>query len=134
MSKMSQIHAELTVQAAELGFESIEQAEANGYTVKFNMNGTATLEPDIEKALKDKEDEEKANKEAKQIEMVYECLGRAKDMIALIYKPEGERYCNPIKDINDKEIQNYYYKINSMCCELADRNMMSWQKEEKNEQ
>ena len=33
MSKMSQLHAELTEQAAELGFQSIEEAEANGYEV-----------------------------------------------------------------------------------------------------
>lgn len=31
MSKMSQLHAELSEQAYELGFESIEEAEANGY-------------------------------------------------------------------------------------------------------
>ncbi len=30
---MSQLHAELTEQAAELGFDSIEQAEACGYEV-----------------------------------------------------------------------------------------------------
>ena len=33
MSKMIQLHAELTEQAAELGFESIEEAENNGYEV-----------------------------------------------------------------------------------------------------
>lgn len=35
MSKISQLHAELTEQAAELGFESIEEAEANGYEVDY---------------------------------------------------------------------------------------------------
>lgn len=35
MSKMSQLHAELTEQAAELGFSSIEEAEANGYEVDY---------------------------------------------------------------------------------------------------
>lgn len=35
MSKMSQLHAELTQQAAELGFMSIEEAEANGYEVDY---------------------------------------------------------------------------------------------------
>lgn len=35
MSKMSQLHAELTEQAAELGYESIEEAEANGYAVDY---------------------------------------------------------------------------------------------------
>lgn len=35
MSKMSQLHAELTEQANELGFESIEEAEADGYTIDY---------------------------------------------------------------------------------------------------
>lgn len=35
MSKMSQLHAELSEQAFELGFESIEEAEANGYEVDY---------------------------------------------------------------------------------------------------
>lgn len=35
MSKMSQLHAMLTQQAAELGFMSIEEAEANGYEVDY---------------------------------------------------------------------------------------------------
>ena len=35
MSKMSQLHAELTQQASELGFMSIEEAEANGYEVDY---------------------------------------------------------------------------------------------------
>ena len=35
MSKMSQLHAYLTEQAAELGYESIEEAEANGYVVDY---------------------------------------------------------------------------------------------------
>lgn len=128
MSKMSQLHAELTEQAAQLGFHSIEEAEINGFKVDYEKQ---ELVPDVDQALKDKEDEEKHNKEAKQIEMVYECLGRAKDMIAMIYKPEDEKYGNPIKDIQDKEIQKYYYDINKMCCDLADRNVMLWQKEDK---
>lgn len=33
MSRMSQLHAELSEQAYELGFDSIEDAEANGYEV-----------------------------------------------------------------------------------------------------
>lgn len=36
MSKMSQLHAMLTQQAAELGFMSIEEAEANGYEVDYD--------------------------------------------------------------------------------------------------
>lgn len=35
MSKMSQLHAELTEQAAALGFESIEDAEAKGYGIDY---------------------------------------------------------------------------------------------------
>lgn len=35
MSRMSQLHAELSQQAYELGFESIEDAEAHGYTVNY---------------------------------------------------------------------------------------------------
>lgn len=35
MSKMSQLHAELTEQAAELGFKSIEDAEQHGYIVEY---------------------------------------------------------------------------------------------------
>ena len=36
MSKMSQLHADLTEQAADLGFGSIEEAEENGYTVDYD--------------------------------------------------------------------------------------------------
>lgn len=35
MSKMSELHRELTECAYDLGFESIEEAEANGYTVDY---------------------------------------------------------------------------------------------------
>lgn len=35
MSKMSQLHAELTAQAADLGFKSIEDAEQHGYIVEY---------------------------------------------------------------------------------------------------
>lgn len=35
MSKMSQLHAELSEQASQLGFQSIEEAEANGYEVDY---------------------------------------------------------------------------------------------------
>lgn len=38
MSKMSQLHAELSEQAYDLGFESIEEAEANGYHVAYSGN------------------------------------------------------------------------------------------------
>lgn len=35
MSKMSQLHAELSEQASQLGFQSIEDAEANGYGIDY---------------------------------------------------------------------------------------------------
>ena len=35
MSKMSQLHAELSEQASQLGFHSIEEAEINGYAVDY---------------------------------------------------------------------------------------------------
>ena len=57
MSKMSQLHAELTEQANELGFESIEEAERNGYAVNYEKG---ILEDGREQAheawLKEKED------------------------------------------------------------------------------
>lgn len=129
MSRMSQLHAELTSQAAELGFESIEQAEANGFHIDYNGD-TWVLKPDINKAYKDKEEEEKRNKEAKQIEAVWRILGNAKEAIALVYKPEDKPYTRPADDITDKKINEYFYKINRMCCELSDRNVMLWQKED----
>ena len=129
MSKMSQLHAELSEQASELGFESIEQAEANGYEVKFE-DGGAFLVPDINKAYEELAEEIKAKKEAKQIEMVYEALNSAKKAIALIYKDENEPIGHPDKDIKDEKIQSYYYTINEMCVELAERNVMLWHKED----
>lgn len=35
MSKMSQLHAELSEQASQLGFHNIEEAEINGYEVDY---------------------------------------------------------------------------------------------------
>lgn len=49
MSKMSNIHLELSEQASELGFESIEEAETHGYTIKYSGD-EAFLVPDIDKA------------------------------------------------------------------------------------
>ena len=45
MSKMSQLHADLTEQAADLGFGSIEEAEVHGYKVDY-VNGTLTMPED----------------------------------------------------------------------------------------
>lgn len=51
MSRMSQLHMELSEQAADLGFASIEQAEANGYVVYYEP--VAKLIPAEEAAHKD---------------------------------------------------------------------------------
>lgn len=130
MSKMSNINLELTEQANELGFESIEEAEAHGYTIKYNLNGGVSLEPDVDKAYNELIKEIEAKREAKRIEMVYEALNNAKRTIALIYKDENEALGHPDEDIKDKKIQAYYYQINDMCVELAERNVMLWQKED----
>lgn len=44
MSKISQLHAELTEQAAQLGFESIEEAEQHGWIVNYE---SGMLEPPV---------------------------------------------------------------------------------------
>lgn len=126
MSKMSQLHAELSEQAYELGFESIGEAEQAGYGVDWKNH---RLIPDADKAYEDLDKTEKINEEAKQIEMVHDILNNAKEMIAMVYRPDGNAYRNPIKDITDEKIRDYYYDINHMCCELSDRNKMIWQKE-----
>ena len=131
MSKMSQLHAELTEQAAQLGFHSIEEAEINGFKVDYEKQ---ELVPDIDQAYSDKEEEEKRNKEAKQIEAVWRILGNAKEAIAMVYRPEDKVCSHPADDITDEKINEYYYKLNSMCCELSDRNVMLWQKEENENQ
>lgn len=46
MSKMSQIHAELMEQASELGFQSIEEAEACGYMVVYSEDKAELLPRD----------------------------------------------------------------------------------------
>ena len=127
MSKMSQLHAELSEQAYELGFESIGEAEQAGYDVDWENH---TLIPDADKAYEDLDKTEKINEEAKQIEMVHDILKNAKEMIAMVYRPDGNAYRNPIKDITDEKIRDYYYEINHMCCELSDRGKMIWQKED----
>lgn len=52
---MSNIHLELSEQASDLGFKSIEEAEAHGYTVKYSGD-EAFLVPDIDKAYKETRD------------------------------------------------------------------------------
>jgi len=131
MSKMSQLHAELTEMAAELGFDSIESAEANGYKVVYSAD-RASLEPDVDQAYNDKEEEERKNREAKQVEAVWRILNNAKEAIAMVFRPENKTYSRPADDITDEKINQYYYDLNHMCIELSDRNVMLWQKE-KNE-
>lgn len=124
---MSQLNAELTEQAAQLGFHSIEEAEINGFKVDYEKQ---ELVPDVDQAYNDKEKEEKKNKEAKQVEAVWRILGNAKEAIAMVYRPEDKSYTRPADDITDEKINKYYFDLNRMCCELSDRNVMIWQKEE----
>lgn len=49
---MSQLHAELSEQASELGFESIEEAEAKGYVVRYSGQ-EAFLVPNVDKELEE---------------------------------------------------------------------------------
>ena len=126
MSKLSQLHAELTEQAAELGFESLEEAEINGFKVDYEKQ---KLVPDVDQAYRDKEEEERKNREAKQVEMVWKILGNAKESIAMVFKPESKTYSRA-DDITDERINEYYYDLNRMCVELSDRNVMLWQKED----
>lgn len=48
MSKMSQLHAELSEQANELGFESYEEAIAKGYDVCYGEEGAYLYKPQPE--------------------------------------------------------------------------------------
>lgn len=50
MSKMSQIHAELTEQAAELGFENLGEAEQAGYGVDWENAKLIKVEDELDKA------------------------------------------------------------------------------------
>ena len=132
MSKMSQLHMELTESAIDWGYSSIEDAEEHGLVADYSLGKfyRPYTGDEVNESYKALEEEEKKEKEAKQIELVCEAIGRAKDMIALIYKPEGVPYCNAIKHITDEKIKDYYYTLNSMCCELMDRGVMAWQREE----
>lgn len=71
MSRMSSIHLELTEQVNDLGFESIEEAEANGYHIDYNGE-TWVLKPDINKAYEErhKEWEKKRNIIIDKLEML----------------------------------------------------------------
>lgn len=50
MSKMSQLHAELSEQAAELGFESLGEAEQAGYGVDWENAKLIKVEDELDKA------------------------------------------------------------------------------------
>lgn len=50
MSKMSQLHVELTEQASELGFESIYEAEQHGYEVDWENAKLIKAEDEQEQA------------------------------------------------------------------------------------
>lgn len=67
--------------------------------------------------------------EEKKLEMVYEVLTQAKNMIGQIYKPEG-KVCVQSEDFTDEKVGNYYYQLNCMCIELSDRGVFPWQKED----
>lgn len=129
MSKMSQLDMELTEEAAKLGFSSYKEAEENGYAIQYETGKLIKVEDQINEAYKDLEEEQEANKEAKQLEMVYNAISYAKDMIAMVYKPDDKPYASPMTDITDEKIRDYYYELNSMCVDLAERNVMIWQKE-----
>ena len=50
MSKLSQLHAELSEQASELGFESLGEAEQAGYGVDWQSVKLIKVEDELEKA------------------------------------------------------------------------------------
>ena len=50
MSKMSQLYAELSEQANELGFESLGEAEQAGYGVDWENGKLIKVEDELEKA------------------------------------------------------------------------------------
>lgn len=67
--------------------------------------------------------------EEKKLEMAYEVISKAKQMIEQIYKPEGEICAQP-EDFTDEKVKDYYYQLNDMCLELSGRGVFPWQKEE----
>lgn len=67
--------------------------------------------------------------EEKKLEMTYEVLSKAKQMIEQIYKPEG-KISIQYEDFTDEKVRDYYYRLNDMCLELSDRGVFPWQKED----
>lgn len=94
MSKMSWLHAELSERASELGFESLEDAERNGY--EMHMDGmTPTLKPNASKQL------ELAHKAwLKERDDVLDDLGHLKNIYKEVKPDEDiiERTINFIKE------------------------------------
>ena len=68
--------------------------------------------------------------EIKKLEIVYQALINARNMIELAYKKNGAISCDIINDFTDDKIQDYYFKLNEMCLEISDRGVFAWQKEE----
>ena len=66
--------------------------------------------------------------EEKKLEMVYEVISQAKEMIAQIYKPEGKVSIQS-EDFTDEKVKGYYQQLNDMCLELSGRGVFPWQKE-----
>lgn len=67
--------------------------------------------------------------EEKKLEMAYEVISKAKQMIEQIYKLEG-KVCVQSEDFTDEKVKDYYYQLNDMCLELSDRGVFPWQKED----
>lgn len=76
MSKMSQLHAELSEQAIELGFESLEEALANGYEVDYDEK--ELVNPYV---LSDKAHEEAHKEWIKERDMYLETMDVIRDVL-----------------------------------------------------
>lgn len=97
---MSDVQLDLTEQANSLGFEDIEEAEANGYKVDYNGNGW-TLSPDVNKAYEErhKEWEKEKQKVIHKLQLAkstmrannyFECADRVAEAIKFIEGVENE--------------------------------------------
>lgn len=67
--------------------------------------------------------------EEKKLEMAYEVILKAKQMLEQIYKPEG-KISVKYENFTDGNVRDYYYRLNSMCVELSSRGVFPWQKED----
>ena len=83
MSKMSQLHAELSEQTAELGFESLGEAEQAGYGVGWENAKLIKVEDEQEKAheawLKERDEvlEEQRGLHDRLMELGYDALAES---------------------------------------------------------